>query len=118
LAARLYYGKVFLAELADTAWGDPSIAHWLSHTTVQIDPHMSDDAEPAITVTTHAGARYTQTVDYPLGGPQNPLSDAQVIAKFRDLVAPVITTDTSEQIIHLVLDLEQCRDVKKLCALL
>ena len=118
LAARLYYGKVFLAELADTAWGDPSIAHWLSHTTVQIDPHMSDDAEPAITVTTHAGARYTQTVDHPLGGPQNPLSDAQVIAKFRDLVAPVITTDTSEQIIHLVLDLEQCRDVKELCALL
>jgi 2-methylcitrate dehydratase PrpD len=118
LAARLHYGKVFLAELADTAWGDPSIAHWLSHTSVQIDPQMSDDAEPAITVTTHAGAHYTQTVDHPLGGPQNPLSDAQVIAKFRDLVAPVITTDTSEQIIRLVLDLEHCRDVKDLCALL
>ena len=118
LAARLHYGKVFLAELEDAAWSAPRIAHWLSHTSVQIDPQMSDDAEPAITITTHAGARYTQTVDHPLGGPQNPLSDAQVIAKFRDLVAPVITTDTSEQIIRLVLNLEQCRDVKELCTLL
>jgi len=118
LAARLYYGKVFLAELADGAWQDPHIAHWLACTTVQIDPQMSDDAEPAITVTTHAGARYTQTVDHPLGGPQNPLSDDQVIAKFRDLVAPVISAETSNRIIDTVLQLEQCTDVRVLSALL
>jgi len=118
LAARLHYGKVFLAELADGAWQDPHIAHWLACTTVQIDPQMSDDAEPAITVTTHAGARYTQTVDHPLGGPQNPLSDDQVIAKFRDLVAPVISAETSNRIIDTVLQLEQCTDVRVLSALL
>ena len=118
LAARLHYGKVFLAELADGAWQDPQIAHWLACTTVQIDPQMSDDAEPAITVTTHAGARYTQTINHPLGGPQNPLSDDQVIAKFRDLVAPVISVETSNRIVDMVLQLEHCDDVVTLSTLL
>jgi 2-methylcitrate dehydratase PrpD len=85
---------------------------------MRIFQQMNDDAEPAITVTTHAGARYTQTVDHPLGGPQNPLRDEQVIAKFCDLVAPVISTETSNRIVDTVLRLKDCEDVVALSTLL
>jgi hypothetical protein len=56
-------------------------------------------------------------IDHPRGQ-QNPLRDDQVIAKFRDLVAPVISAETSRRIIDTVLTIEHCDDVGVLHTLL
>ena len=114
IAARLVYGKVFLAELEDGAWSAPAIGDWLRRTTVQIDEAMAADAEPTISITTHAGQTYHCTVEHPLGSPQRPLTEAQVIAKFRDLVAPVIPSAQADALIDMVGVLPQAHSIQPL----
>lgn len=118
LAAQLCYGKVFLAELEESAWAAPAIASWLARMQVHIDHQQADADEPIIHVTTHAGVRHSLRVPDPLGGPQNPLSDAQVLAKFHDLAAPVLGDTACHAIADMVLTFDTCADARQLGTLL
>jgi 2-methylcitrate dehydratase PrpD len=114
IAARLVYGKVFLAELEEVAWSAPAIGDWLGRTTVQIDHLMAADAEPNISITTHGGQTYSCTIEHPLGSPERPLSEAQVMTKFRDLVASVIPVAQADAIIAMVGALPQAPSIQPL----
>ena len=114
IAARLVYGKVFLAELEAAAWSAPVIRDWLGRTTVQIDPAMAADTEPTIAITTHGGQTYRCAVEHPLGSPERPLTDEQVIAKFRNLVAPVLRDAQAEALIDMVFALPQATTIQPL----
>ena len=118
LAARLHYGKVFLAELETTAWSDPAIAEWLDRISVRIDPVMKDEDEPSITIVTRDGQRHQATVEFPLGGPLNPLSDAQLVAKYTDLASAVLPAAVVAAIRDLILNLDGCADARQLLPLL
>ncbi|MGX7875031.1 hypothetical protein ACVDG5_021890 [Mesorhizobium sp. ORM6] len=118
IAARLHYGKVFLAELETTAWSDPAIAAWLGRILVRIDAGMKDEDEPAITVVTKDGQRHQATVEFPLGGPLNPLSDAQLIAKYTDLASAVLPAAGVAAIRDFILDLDGCAAARELLPLL
>lgn len=118
LAARLQYGKVFLAELEQDAWSAPAIRHWLERTIVRTDLSMKDEDEPAITIVTTDGARYREVVEQPLGSPLNPLSDAQVFAKYTDLASAVLPAQRVEAILDLVMGMERQSDMRALTELL
>ncbi|MDE1996585.1 MAG: MmgE/PrpD family protein [Rhizobiaceae bacterium] len=118
LAARLRYGKVFLAELEAEAWSAPEIGHLIDRIDVRIDPAMRDEDEPAITVVTASGARHRMIVAFPLGGPQNPLSDDRLIAKYAELAGMVLPAEKVEAIKDFVLDLENRGDARGLLDLL
>ena len=63
------------------------------------------------------GSHLVQRVDVPLGQPDNPLSDAQLAAKFRDCASHSllpISTDAVERAIELAASLEQVSDVSAL----
>ncbi|MFM2032910.1 MAG: hypothetical protein RLZZ297_1675 [Chloroflexota bacterium] len=114
LAARLVYGKVFLAELADGAWATPAIADWLARTTVHSDASQAADAEPLISITTRAGATHRLRVDEPLGSPGRPLPAAAVTAKFTDLVTPVLGAAAAQSICAAVAALPTSTDIAPL----
>lgn len=118
LAARLHYGKVFLAELEQAAWSAPAIQAWLDKTGVRIDAAMKDEDEPAITIITQDGRRYQETVEFPLGGPLNPLGDEQLVAKYTDLACSVLPRSQVEAIADFILDLDRAADARDLTALL
>lgn len=118
LAARLRYGKVFLAELEETAWSAPEIGPLLDRITVRIDPQMKDEDEPAITIVTANGVRHRLVVEFPLGGPQNPLSDQRLIGKYADLAGMVLPAQKVDAIRDFVLDLDHQSDARGLLELL
>jgi 2-methylcitrate dehydratase PrpD len=118
VAARLTYGKVFLAELERDAWAAPAIGQWLSRTEVRIDETMKDEDEPAITLVTMDGRRFRECVEHPLGSPANPLSDDRVIGKFIDLAADILPPARISDIRDFVLDLDRQPDVSRLTSLL
>lgn len=118
LAARLRYGKVFLAELEETAWSAPEIGPLLDRIAVRIDPEMKDEDEPAITIVTAHGVRDRLIVEFPLGGPQNPLSDERLIGKYADLAGMVLPASKVDAIRDFVLDLELQSDARGLLELL
>jgi hypothetical protein len=49
-----------------------------------------------------------------LGSPERPLTDEQVIAKFRDLVAPVLRDAQAEALIDMVFALPQATTIQPL----
>jgi 2-methylcitrate dehydratase PrpD len=118
LAAKLHFGKVGLSELEPSAWSSPAIQGWLEKINVSVDPSMTDDAEPIISVTTQGKQIYTQQIEFPLGSPSHPLSDQQVIDKFLDLSSGVLPLSTLLNIQAMVLGLETLEDARELPLLL
>lgn len=118
IAAKLHYGKVYLAELEEQAWSDAAIAAMLEKITIRVDPAMKDEDEPGITLVTTLGARHFETVEFPLGGPLNPLSDTQLIAKYADLAGAVLPPAKVGAILDFVLDLDRRDDARGLLQLL
>ena len=64
------------------------------------------------------GKTFTQRVDYPLGSPENPMSDSDLTDKFRDLVSPVLGDMKLEELLNSVTKLEEVQDVGELMSLL
>ncbi|MCB2130557.1 MAG: MmgE/PrpD family protein [Rhodobacteraceae bacterium] len=118
LAARLEYGTVGLDQLEAPAWSSPKIARWIERFDLRIDPNMADEDEPAIAVTTVDNSRHEVTVAFPLGAPQNPLSEDRIIAKFEALCGRVMTRDRTEALRDLILAIENSSDVAPLLDLM
>ena len=118
VAAELQFGKVGPAELEESVWSSPLVAHWLARIVVGIDPGLADEDEPAVTLVTNAGRRHTMTMAFPYGSPANPLPDDQLIAKFRDLAGMVLAKAQIEKIENAILDIDLVADVRGLPQLL
>lgn len=118
VAARLIYSKVSLDELEEAAWSAPAVAEWLSIMKVHIDDTMDADAEPLLKVGLKNGTVYNETVPFPLGGMNNPMSDDAVIAKFMGLAVRVLPRERCIEIRDYVMSLETAEDVSQLAKLI
>ncbi|MBZ9848177.1 MmgE/PrpD family protein [Mesorhizobium sp. CA14] len=118
VAARLQFGKVSLAELEENAWRSPAIRRWLDMLTVRINDTMRDEDEPSVEIRTHDGTTLAATVEHPLGGPLNPLSDERIIAKYADLARAVLPHSRVETLRDLILGIDTAADVRPLIDLL
>jgi 2-methylcitrate dehydratase len=58
------------------------------------------------TLTTQDGQRFTETVDYAKGSPQNPMSDKEIIAKFRANAGGAVSRARQDKIIEATWNLE------------
>jgi len=57
------------------------------------------DAWPArLTITLQDGTTLTQSADYPRGNPENPLSEDELRAKYRELATPVLGAERAARI--------------------
>jgi len=118
IAAELQFGKVGPAELEPQAWSSRLIQAWLDRIAVRIDPAMADEAEPAVTLVTKDAQRVRAIVEFPYGGPANPLLDDQLIAKFRDLAGAALSGPQIDRIENAILGLDTAADVRDVPALL
>ncbi len=71
-----------------------------------------------VEVTFRDGSRSVERVEAVRGTPRNPMLRAEVIAKCRDLIAPVLGADTATRLIDTVLRIEAVTDIRQLRPLL
>jgi 2-methylcitrate dehydratase len=71
-----------------------------------------------VEVSTVAGTNLSQQVDFPKGHPENPMSDAEVMAKFRRLTAPYLKSPQADRAIEAVFALETVHDLRDVYGLL
>src|SRR5216684_2317720 len=64
------------------------------------------------------GTHLTQRVDNVRGTPKNPMTSDEIVAKARDLIAPILGTAQCANLIERVLNLEQVKDMRELRPLL
>ncbi len=71
-----------------------------------------------ITITTTDGVEHVKYVEYPMGSPQYPISEAALDAKFQSLAEGVISAGRQAQVKAMVNDLENVDNVADLMTLL
>jgi 2-methylcitrate dehydratase PrpD len=92
---------------------DPNILR--ERAKVRLDPAT---AQPLLTVVLMDGKRITEDPGPVLGTAGNPMTRAQVIAKARELMNPVLGASASATLIERLLDIENIKSVRELRALL
>jgi 2-methylcitrate dehydratase PrpD len=71
-----------------------------------------------VTLTLADGSHLTQRVDNVRGTPENPMTRDEVVAKSRDLIAPILGTANCSSLIEKVFHLETVSDIRGLRPLL
>jgi 2-methylcitrate dehydratase PrpD len=71
-----------------------------------------------VEVTLADGTRLTERVEHVRGTPENPMTRDEVVAKARELMAPVLGAATCSKLIERVLALDTVKDVRELRPLL
>jgi len=71
-----------------------------------------------VTIRTTDGRSYSARVDIPCGDPALPLSDDELLAKYRDCGRSQLRPDDIERSVGLVMSLERAEDVGTLMAIL
>ncbi len=118
LAARLVYGHARLDAYDDVRRSHPQIEHWLQRISLEVDPQLSEDGEPRVTVRTMDGRQASLCVEVPLGAPGNPLSDGALEEKFLSLAMRVMPKEQATQLLEQLWRLEELESVESLDELL
>jgi 2-methylcitrate dehydratase len=109
-AVALVDGQVSAAQFTAERLNDPFLHDLISRTRVIEDPSLSLRYPAAVpnrvTVTLTDGAVLARELEYPPGHAQNPLTEAQLTAKFHGLVDPVLGREHAVLIEGRVADLE------------
>lgn len=114
LAARLVQGHCRLEAYDEEQRRHPRIAHWMSRIRLEVDPQLSEDGEPVVSVRTVDGRQASLRVEVPLGAPGNPLSDAALEEKFFSLAGRVIPRQQAKELLEQLWRLEELESVRAL----
>jgi 2-methylcitrate dehydratase len=116
-------GEVNRASFTPARFRDPGLRAFLKdRVTLQEDPALTrgypEGIPNRITVRTQDGATYVEEVRFPRGHARNPMTDEEVMEKFRGNVAEVWTPAQAERVAEWVWRLEAQEDLEELVRLL
>jgi 2-methylcitrate dehydratase PrpD len=82
---------------------------------VRLDPAAN---QPMLTLALADGTRLSEDVKAVLGTAGNPMTRAQVVAKARELMSPILGASTTTRLIERLLDIENMKNIRELRPLL
>ncbi len=109
--AALLDGEITARQFTPERLSDPALLDLISRTKLVEDQALTARYPKGIpnrlTITLNDGSVFTHEVEFPPGHDQNPLTDAQLSAKFEGLAEPVIGRDRVERLWERVARLEE-----------
>jgi 2-methylcitrate dehydratase PrpD len=122
LALAVIHGNVtFAIAHDDSLWNLGAVRNLQGRIELIGDPALEDPAHPrqvVLTVTTQRGQEFAKHLLTYRGTPENPATNAEVEAKARALMIPVIGPAKSDALIRMLGNLETVEDVRELRSLL
>jgi 2-methylcitrate dehydratase PrpD len=115
-AVGLIYGQAGEDEFSDAVVNDPQVVALRNKVQATVDDGIAEESV-LVTAVLRDGRRIEVRVDHAIGSMQNPLSDAQLEAKFSGLVVPVLGEAKSNSITGACRTLATLPDVRTLTAL-
>ena len=115
IAAAVADGNVLPDSFSDEKLKDPRIWDLLGKIKVIADPKI-DGMFPGVkrarvSITTTGGSTHTAQVDHAKGSPQNPMSDEEIVAKFRANAEDVVSSQRQDEIIEATWNFENVEDL-------
>jgi 2-methylcitrate dehydratase len=121
VAVALLYGKVESQHFDDEYLRDPKILGLAARVKVTIsaeaDRHMPHAMRCHFSLVTKTGTTHATMVDYHKGHYKNPMSEAEIEAKFRPLAAGVLKTAQTDRLLAALWRLEEQSNVRDVMAL-
>jgi 2-methylcitrate dehydratase PrpD len=115
-AAGLLFGRAGEEEFSDAVVNEPRVVALRNKVQATVDDSI-DEAAVRVTAVLTDGRRVAVNVDHAIGSLENPLTDAQLEAKFASLVVPVLGQARADQITQHCRTLASVADVRTLTAL-
>ncbi len=119
-AAALVDGDVTLATFDEKRLTDPKLLDLIDKTKIVEDAELNKGYPKGIpndiTISCADGTKANKRVDFPRGHAENPMSDDEVVAKFRRLAEGVVNDTTAERIIEQAWSLDAMDDITPLFA--
>ena len=114
-----YDGVAFTSQYRESRLEDPKILAFIAKQAAYVDPEieaMGKDFRHAcrVKVTTKDGRSFEKLELYRRGSPEKPLSPAEIVDKFHNVVAPCMARADAQRIVDLVERLETMADLKPL----
>jgi 2-methylcitrate dehydratase len=105
-------------QFSEDKYKNPKILELIEKITIVGDPNL-DRLRPAgiSEITTVDGRKFTKRVDYPRGHAKNPMSDEEVIYKFKRMAQKWMDESEIQLLIEKVYELEKLDDVSELMQL-
>jgi len=122
IAAAVADGNVLPDSFSDKKLKDPRIWDLLGKIKVVADPEI-DAMFPGVkrarvSITTNSGETHTAQVDHAKGSPQNPMSDEEIVSKFRANAGDILNKEQQDQVIDLTWRFDELEDVGEYMGLL
>ncbi|MCP4594471.1 MAG: MmgE/PrpD family protein [bacterium] len=114
-AVALIDGDVTRESFAEARLVDPQVLDLLDKTSITEEPELNPGYPKGIpnhiTVTLKGGKKVDKRVDFPRGHAENPMTDEEVIAKFKRLAGGVVSDQTAQQIIDGCMSFDKLTDL-------
>lgn len=114
-AAALVDGDVTLATFDDHRLTDPKLLDLVDRTKIVEDAELNKGypfgIPNDITITCSDGTKVNKRVDFPRGHAQNPMTDDEVIAKFKRMAGGVVSDKTANEILDRAWNLDEAADL-------
>jgi 2-methylcitrate dehydratase len=122
IAVAVADGNVLPDSFSDEKLKDPRIWDLLGKIKVVADPEI-DAMFPGIkrarvSITTNSGETHTAQVDHAKGSPQNPMSDEEIVSKFRANAGDILNKEQQDQVIDLTWRFDELKDIGEYMGLL
>lgn len=112
-------GKLEIETFTDAKANEPQVQDALSKVQVIVDETIPEPGPYCpVSVELKNGTRFTYTATIPKGHPENPMTEEEILDKFRSNAKSVISSRRSETLIGKVRSLETLSNVRELVELL
>lgn len=96
-------------------YNDPKVRELIDKVVLQGDPELDKFRPAGISeIITKQGKKYSLRVDYPRGHARNPMTDEEVVEKFKGMASRYMSEDHAVQVIDTVFALDKLDDIGKL----
>jgi 2-methylcitrate dehydratase PrpD len=102
IAYSLLHGAPKIPAFTEEALQDERVKALARTVTASVDPELgpgTDDSPARVRITLSNGQTIEQRIDYPTGSTRNPMSQAQIEAKFLDSAAQAVSLDVAKKIL-------------------
>jgi 2-methylcitrate dehydratase PrpD len=116
VAAAMIYGRVGEPAFSDRAVRDPAVIAVRERVSATVDRAVGED-QVRIVIVLKDGRRLERFIEHAIGSAKNPMTDAQLEAKFRNLVEGVLPAGGASRLIDFCWNMEKQADAGLLARL-
>jgi len=100
-------------------YNDPKVRELIDKVVLIGDPSL-DKVRPAgiSEIILKSGEKFTLRVDYPRGHARNPMTDQEIIDKFKSMASAYMTEEEMEKLVEKVFELEKLEDIGRVTGLM